>query len=132
MDAMASDAFFHMTCGKSPCITKARGGQQGFYLMKSGRFMSLYEMAGLQGWRKDWVEVMLQANDSVTEMGKAIGDGMSLNILQRVLPRALYSVNILQPCRNCPWIFGLSRLRPEAFRRLRMPEFPNSRRRRRR
>ena len=96
MDAMASDAFFHMTCGKSPCITKARGGQQGFYLMKSGRFMSLYEMAGLQGWRKDWVEVMLQANDSVTEMGKAIGDGMSLNILQRVLPRALYSVNILQ------------------------------------
>ena len=96
MDAMASDAFFHMTCGKSPCITKARGGQQGFYLMKSGRFMSLYEMAGLQGWRKDWVEVMLQAKDSVAEMGKAIGDGMSLNILQRVLPRALYSVNILQ------------------------------------
>ena len=25
-----------------------------------------------------------------------VGDGMSLNILQRVLPRALYSVNILQ------------------------------------
>ena len=96
MDAMASATFFHMTYGKSPCIAKARGGQQGFYLMKAGRFMTVYEMAALQGWSKDWIDIMLAANDSLTDMGKAIGDGMSLNILQRVLPRALYSAGMLK------------------------------------
>ena len=64
---------------------------------------TIYEVAGLQGWKREWVDVMLGANDSVSELGKAFGDGMSLNVLQRVLPRALYSVNLLQELPEDPW-----------------------------
>ena len=71
--------------------------------MQAGRYVNIYEVAGLQGWKREWVDVLLEANNSVSELGKAFGDGMSLNVLQRILPRALYSVNLLQELPDDPW-----------------------------
>ena len=102
VDAAAGPKFFQVMQGVCPCITKARGGQLGHYLLQAGRHVNIYEVAGLQGWKREWVDVMLDANDSVSELGKAFGDGMSLNVLQRVLPRALYSVNLLQELPEDP------------------------------
>jgi hypothetical protein len=100
VDAAAGPKFFQVMQGVCPCITKARGGQLGHYLLQAGRHVNIYEVAGLPGWKREWVDVMLDANDSVSELGKAFRDGMSLNVLQRVLPRALYSVNLLQELRR--------------------------------
>lgn len=103
VDAAAGSQFFQVMQGTCPCITKSRGGQLGHYLMQAGRYVNIYEVAGLQGWKREWVDVLLEANNSVSELGKAFGDGMSLNVLQRILPRALYSVNLLQELPDDPW-----------------------------
>jgi hypothetical protein len=71
VDAAAGPKFFQVMQGVCPCITKARGGQLCNYLLQAGRHVNIYEVAGLPGWKREWVDVMLDANDSV----------------QRVLPR---------------------------------------------
>ena len=51
VDAAAGKSFFSYMENRSPCVTKARGGQRGFYFLKAGRYMNLYEIAGLLGLR---------------------------------------------------------------------------------
>lgn len=71
---------------------------RGFYLLKAGRYMNIYQIAGLQGWRKswmNWVTHLLETNDSKTKLGQAVGDAMSLNVLQLLLPRALWALNLI-------------------------------------
>ena len=103
VDAAAGKSFFSYMENRSPCVTKARGGQRGFYFLKAGRYMNLYEIAGLQGWRKSWVTHLLETYDSKTRLGQALGDAMSLNVLQRLLPRALWALNLIDEMPRDRW-----------------------------
>lgn len=103
VDAAAGKKFFHFMTSKCPCITKARGGQKGFYLLKRNRFLTVPEMGALQGWRREWIDVMLGVDGSEKKLGEAFGDGMSLNILQRLLPRALYTVGLISDLPTDKW-----------------------------
>ncbi len=61
-------------------------------------------MARLQGIPSSVLETMLVAaagNKSV--VGKAIGDAMSINVLMRLLPRALYSAGLLGRLPDDVW-----------------------------
>lgn len=95
VDAAAGKNFFSYMVGQCPCITKARGGAKGFYLVSKKRYLSLEEVGALQGWTEEHIKVMIEAMNSRSKLGQAFGDGMSLNVLCRLLPRALWSVGLI-------------------------------------
>ncbi|CAK9104355.1 unnamed protein product [Durusdinium trenchii] len=103
VDAAAGKGYFNMMVGVCPCITKARGGERGFYLLGQSRYLNVFEQGRLQGWHPKWVRMLLRACDSKSQLGKALGDAMSLNILQRLLPRMLYSVGLLAKLPKDNW-----------------------------
>ena len=103
VDAAAGKGYFNMMVGVCPCITKARGGERGFYLLSQSRYLNVFEQGRLQGWHPKWIKMLLGACDSKSQLGKALGDAMSLNILQRLLPRMLYSVGLLTKLPEDKW-----------------------------
>ena len=58
LDIQASKKFMSWMFGCSPCITRARGGAKGYFLARRNRMMSVKEIASLQGWPGDYVDVM--------------------------------------------------------------------------
>lgn len=72
-----------------------RSGAGGYFLYKRQRFTNIYELGALQGWPRSWVDALLQV-ESRSKVGQAFGDGMSLNVLMRLLPRALASAGLLK------------------------------------
>ena len=103
VDASAGKGFASAMLGCSPCITKTRGGTGGHYLAKLGRFMNVYEIGGLQGIPKSWVDDMLEACPEESVVGKAFGDAMSMNVLMRIMPRALYAVGLIDTLPPDVW-----------------------------
>lgn len=104
VDAAAGKNFFSYMIGNCPCITKARGGANGFYLIGKKRYLSLEEVGALQGWTPKHIEVMLEnGKDSRSRLGQAFGDAMSINVLARVLPRALWSVGLVAEASSESW-----------------------------
>ncbi|CAE7282148.1 unnamed protein product [Symbiodinium sp. CCMP2592] len=87
----------------SPCLTKARSGSHGHYLMKHARFMNIFEIGALQGWPKSIVQFMqLHASDRC--LGTSFGDGMSISVLCRLLPNALLASGVVRKkCLNPVW-----------------------------
>ena len=71
-----------------------RSGTKGFFLYKRHRFQNVYELGALQGWPRCWVDNLLNVEAKST-VAKAFGDAMSLNVLMRILPRALASAGLL-------------------------------------
>jgi hypothetical protein len=98
IDAQASPMFRHCMRGVAPCITRARGGSGGHYVSKLHRYLHVQEIAGLQGVPSKLVAAMMDATrgERGHPVGQALGDAMSLNVLMRILPRALYCVGLLQ------------------------------------
>ena len=52
-------------------------------------------MARLQGWTTDDAKRVMSSGQSASKLGKALGNAMSVNVLCRVLPRALYTAGLL-------------------------------------
>lgn len=72
-----------------------RASGDGYYLYKAQRFMNIYELGALQGWPKSWVDQLLEVQPR-GKVGAGFGDGMSLNVLMRLLPRALHSAGLVE------------------------------------
>lgn len=108
VDAQAGRPFAssqHRTC---PCITKARGGTHGFYVVSMRRWMTIHEIAGFQGMPSWVTDRFLQKGITESILGRALGDAMSLNVLMRVLPRALFVSGVLHVLPNDLWEDALS------------------------
>ena len=103
VDASAGPGFASAMLGCSPCLTKTRGGSGGHYLAKLGRYMNIYEIGGLQGIPKSWIDDMLEACPDEGVVGRAFGDAMSMNVLMRVLPRALWAVGLIDSLPPDVW-----------------------------
>lgn len=72
-------------------------------MISKSRWMTIHEIAGLQGM-PSWVAgCFLRKGISETILGRALGDAMSLNVLMRVLPRALCASGVLQALPNDVW-----------------------------
>lgn len=86
----------------SPCLTRGRCKSRGYYVPRLARRVSVTEISQLQGIPVTICQRMVNklltehANDArfprtrcENEVAAAFGDGMSINVLQRVLGRAL-------------------------------------------
>ncbi len=105
LDVGASEAFRHGQRGCCPCLTRARlGGKRfGYYIPKLKRRLNLLEASRLQGVPDEMCKTMLTAVGAEGKVGQALGDMMSINILMRLLPRALEAAGLLAPgeVRDC-------------------------------
>ena len=87
--------------GHTKTITRARGGT-GFYCSMLGRRLCISEMCRLQGFHPETISWQ-QAGVARTSMGKALGNAMTQSILERLLPRVLWSIGLLAELPNDPW-----------------------------
>ena len=94
VDIDAGPKFAHWTVGHLPCLTASRGSTAGYYVSTLGRRLTVDEMMKFQGMSPSrlagWEAVMKER-----QMGHAIGNAMSVNVLQRVLVRALLSSGLV-------------------------------------
>ena len=74
----------------SPCLTRSRN--RGHWLLHKNRRMSIKEMMRLQGIDPDKFKQVVP--DSV--MGQHIGNAMSVNVIERILSRALKAAGLLK------------------------------------
>ena len=95
VDLHAAKRFANATVDKMPCLTASRGEHGGYYLTNQDRMTSVEELARLQGWTTDDAKRLKSSGQSANKLGKALGNAMSVNVLYRVLPRALYAAGLL-------------------------------------
>jgi DNA-cytosine methyltransferase len=103
VDTCAGPTFAHVMFGCCPCLTKARGGQDGHYVIPLRRKLNIHEIGALQGIPKAWVDAMLEAVPDKPTVGRAIGDAMSLNVIMRLLPRVLVAAGLLDTLPPDVW-----------------------------
>jgi hypothetical protein len=103
VDAQAGQPFTSSQLRVCPCITKSRGGTHGFYIISLRRWMTIHEIAGFQGMPTWITDRFLQRGVSEVVLGRALGDAMSLNILMRILPRALMASGVLTKLPQDVW-----------------------------
>jgi hypothetical protein len=90
----SSEEFGSWSAGYTPCITASRGKSRGFFITVHGRRIRVNEMMRCQGMQpkrlRKWTESMSRG-----AIGHAIGNAMSVCVLERLLPTVLYSAGIL-------------------------------------
>ncbi|CAK0907974.1 unnamed protein product, partial [Prorocentrum cordatum] len=103
-DLQCSPGRSQLTLGYTPCLTRnrcggagvAKTGRGGFYLYNKMRYMTVDEMAQLQGIAKG----RLQKPDTmktIRPLAQAIGNGFSVNVVMRILAR-------LPPAVGLGWV----------------------------
>ena len=93
IDIDASEERTYWIKDTCPCLTKSRGSH-GFYVTKLRGMMTLREVARFQGL--DPAKLQMDTSGiGRTAWGQALGDGMSLNVLTRVLNNALFSAGLV-------------------------------------
>lgn len=98
VDLGASKTFRHLPPRRiCPCLTRTRcGSAKSYYIPKLQRFLTVPEMGTLQGLPKQVTSAIVQAAGGRADVaGRAIGDAMSVNVLMRLLPRALHSAGLI-------------------------------------
>jgi DNA-cytosine methyltransferase len=99
VDTSSSEKFSIAMEGCVPCITKSRGRTSGHWICKLNRYTTLVEIAALQGLPKPILDRMMQSSQSQGDIGAAIGDAMSINVVMRVSALALASAGMIdKPC----------------------------------
>ncbi len=99
VDIQASRRFATCAVNKSPCITVARASHGGYYILNQMRMTSLRELGRLQGFPTWFIANLERHEFPKKEIGAAIGNAMSINILCRILPRAAHAAGLI---RNVP------------------------------
>jgi hypothetical protein len=101
-DAGASWRYVQCLKDKCPCLTRSRVG--GHYVPKLRRFLSLIEHGSLQGLpHRATLHMAEAAKGDERAVRAALGDAMSLNVLMRVLGKALYSAGLVAEVPFDPW-----------------------------
>ena len=88
--------------GKFPCITASRAQSCDWWVVNLGRKVTLEELMMLQGFSTDTIDYR-RAGVSRRRFGHMIGNSMSMNVLERLLPAALLSVGFPSPCQRDRW-----------------------------
>lgn len=102
IDIDSSVDFSSWRLGYTPTITAARGAT-GFFCTTLGRRLCVSEMLRLQGFRPETVS-WEAAGVPRTKMGKAIGNAMTCSILERLLPRILWSAGLIPKLPKDMWV----------------------------
>lgn len=105
IDMGASPRFKIATSRYCLCITKGRASTGGYYLTTRKRVLSWRELSRLQGLPPGWFDFAAAGVREPAFRG-ALGNAMSVNVLQRLLPRVLYSAGLLQEPLRLPRKFS--------------------------
>ncbi len=76
----------HWMQGVVPCLTRARCGTSSHWVMSRGRRLNLMEMLRLMGIQSSEVNLRCVTGN---QLGRMIGNSMSVHVLERLLLRAL-------------------------------------------
>ncbi len=102
VDIGASRRFEQFQVGMSPCLTHSRGQVGGFYISTHNRKCTVDEMFRLQGINPQnipWQDLGIARST----IGGAIGNAMSVNVLERLLPRVAYAAGLLHSLPLDKW-----------------------------
>lgn len=103
LDVAASARYQHALTNCSPCLTKTRCQQYGYYIPKLRRRLSLREMARLQGLPAPVTDALLQTALRTRSLEEAIGDAMSINVLQTALRHLLDAAGLTRLGASQDW-----------------------------
>ncbi len=104
VDTGASVRFSSAMLGRCPCITRTRAGGN-YFVPKLNRMLTITELGRLQGLPSPFVQQLLAAVGGNTKaLGRALGDGMSINVLMAVLPEALHCAGLIDAPDPNPWL----------------------------
>lgn len=88
--------------GATPTLTRARcGAKEAYFVPKLGRYLTVREMAALQGLWPHLADKMVETLGR-RAVGGAIGDAMSVQVLQRLFPRVLWSAGLADQLPHTP------------------------------
>lgn len=87
----------------SPCLTAARCRTGGHYLTSKRRLMTIREMARLQGTPP---HRFAGKELHPTDLAKALGNAMSVNVLTRLFAAALYAAGLVSKKLKVPELFS--------------------------
>ena len=93
LDVESSETFQSVLRNCAPCLTKTRCKQSGYYIPKLLRRLTGHEMGKLQGLPQPVMEALMAAGRDLSKgaFQEAVGDAMSINVLQTMLRRLLRS-----------------------------------------
>ena len=96
LDVDSSPGFQSALKACAPCLTYTRlkNAIPGYYLPALRRRLSMMEAGRLQGLPDDLIKALL-AHHAPQDVGAAFGDGMSINVLCKVLIAAFIAVGVL-------------------------------------
>ena len=77
----------HWMDGVVPCLTRSRSSAESHWVMNRGRRLRVWEAARLMGLPSS--QLRLSGSLSCNQVGKLLGNGMAVNVLERLLRRLL-------------------------------------------
>ncbi len=92
-----------------PCITASRGRDGGHYILQRESKLSLEEIGKLMGIDEGIVVRMVATGVPACRIGEALGNGQSLNVLERLLARLLYAAGLVEARLPDVWESASSR-----------------------
>ena len=101
VDCGSSDNRCKSVEGVSPCFTCSRGG--GHWLTNRGRYTNKPEMFRLQGMDPSNFHVV---SVSEYQLGRQLGNTMSVNVLERILTRLLPAAGLVKGSLRDRWEDG--------------------------
>ena len=103
VDLFAPAQFSKYQQGFCPCITATRGAQGGYFITSRNRLTTMVELARLQGWPTEVADRLVATKMPNKVLGKALGNGMSVNVVVRLLPRVLWAAGLLPERMSDVW-----------------------------
>ena len=89
VDAGASDGRSTSKVDHTMTLTRSHCGSRSYWLTSAGRYLD-----GLQGFDPVWLDFE-GAQVSATAAGHMLGNAMSINVLEFVVPGLLFSANLI-------------------------------------
>ena len=94
VDIGGTSQFAHYTVDEFPTITATRAVSFAFWVADLGRRVTLDELMLLQGFDPAMFEGRKEAKVTDARLAHMVGNAMSCNVLERLLPRVLDSIGI--------------------------------------
>ena len=94
VDAGASDGWSTSKVDHTMTLTRSHCGSRSYWLTSAGRYLDVEDFARLQGFDPAWLDSE-GAQVSATAAGHMLGNAMSINVLEFVLPGLLFSANLI-------------------------------------
>lgn len=93
-DVRSSERFARFTVNKFPCVTAEKGRSYGFHVSTTASTVTPEMLLAMHGMPRSFFKPHL-CGVSRSQFGHMLGNTISLNVLMRALPRALFSAGLI-------------------------------------